>query len=78
MQLGHHDDMAMLWCYFVGWDRAGDVDHQSEVAALDLKARACCATGCMLGMKVCGLMIIICIMAMCMPFILLVIWLHTW
>jgi len=33
---------------------------------------------CMLGMWVCRLRIVICIMVMCIPFTLLMLWLQTW
>lgn len=32
---------------------------------------------CMLGMQVCRLRIVICIMVICMPFVILMLWLHT-
>lgn len=35
--LYHHDIFDTLWCWYVGWYGARDVDHQGEVATLDLR-----------------------------------------
>ena len=71
----------LLWCWCVVGDRAGDADHESEVAALDLKAIEFHHTSLdvgHVGMLLNGFLYEFGLYTLGLCTLILMLWLHSW